>query len=49
MNSTIDSQLYGYTGRLLRVDLTEGKVSIEKVAPELLRKFPGGDPWDADT
>jgi len=34
--------LYGYTGRLLRVDLTEGKVSTEKVVPELLRKFLGG-------
>ena len=42
MNSTGDNRLYGYTGRLLRVDLTEGKVSTEKVAPELLRKFLGG-------
>ena len=42
MSSTVGNQLYGYTGRLLRVDLTDGKVSIEKVAPELLRKFLGG-------
>ncbi|UCD54109.1 MAG: aldehyde:ferredoxin oxidoreductase, partial [Dehalococcoidia bacterium] len=42
MNSTGDNQLYGYAGRLLRIDLTEGKVSAEKVAPELLRKFLGG-------
>ena len=40
MNSTIDSQLYGYTGRLLRVDLTEVKVSaaIEARSDEV-------DPW----
>jgi len=42
VNSTIDSQLYGYTGRLLRVDLTEGKVSVEKIKPEILEKFLGG-------
>lgn len=38
----MDSQLYGYTGRSLRIDLTEGKVSTEKLAPELLRKLLGG-------
>lgn len=42
MNSTGDNKLYGYTGRLLRIDLTEGKVSIETIAPDLLRKFLGG-------
>ena len=42
MNPTGDNQLCGYTGRLLRVDLTEGEVSTEKIAPELLRKFLGG-------
>ena len=42
MSSTVGNRLYGYTGRLLRVDLTEGKVSTEKIAPELLRKFLGG-------
>jgi len=42
VNSTGDNKLYGYTGRLLRIDLTEGKVSIETIAPDLLRKFLGG-------
>ena len=42
MNPTVDGQLYGYTGKLLRVDLTKGKVDVEKVDPELLRKFLGG-------
>jgi aldehyde:ferredoxin oxidoreductase len=42
MNPTVDGQLYGYTGKLVRVDLTDGKVNVEKVAPELLRKFLGG-------
>ncbi len=41
-NSTAKKQLYGYTGKLLRIDLTGGKVSTEKIAPELLRKFLGG-------
>ncbi len=40
MNS--GNQLYGYAGRLLRIDLTKGKVSVETVAPKLLRKFLGG-------
>lgn len=42
MNPTESSELYGYTGRLLRIDLTKGKVGSEKVASELLRKFLGG-------
>lgn len=42
MNSTEGNQLYGYAGRLLRIDLTDGKVSAEKVDPDLLRKFLGG-------
>ena len=42
MNPTVDGQLYGYTGKLLRVDLTKGEVNVEKVDPELLRKFIGG-------
>jgi len=40
MNSV--SQLYGYAGRLLKVDLSKGKVSVEKVKPEILRQFLGG-------
>ncbi len=39
MDST---QLYGYAGRLLRIDLSEGKVIIEETKPEILRKFLGG-------
>ena len=42
MNPTGSSELYGYTGRLLRIDLTKGKVGSEEVASELLRKFLGG-------
>ena len=34
--------LHGYTGKLLRVDLSEDKICVEEVAPELLRKFMGG-------
>ena len=42
MNSTRDQQLYGYTGRLLRIDLSKEKVTVEKIEPEVLRKFLGG-------
>ena len=42
MDSTERGQLYGYAGKLLRIDLSEGKVSVEKIAPEVLRKFLGG-------
>jgi len=36
------TQLYGYAGRLLRIDLSEGRVSTEKTQSEILRKFLGG-------
>ena len=36
------TQLYGYTGRLLRVDLTNEKVSFEEIKPEILREYIGG-------
>ena len=39
MDST---QLYGYAGKLLRIDLSTGKVSTEETQPEILRKFLGG-------
>lgn len=42
MKSTTYSQLYGYAGKLLRIDLTEGKVSFEKIKPEVLKEFLGG-------
>jgi aldehyde:ferredoxin oxidoreductase len=32
----------GWTGRCLRVSLTEGKHTIEKIEPELLKRFLGG-------
>ncbi len=35
-------QLYGYAGRLLRVDIGSGKATREKLAPEVMRKFGGG-------
>ncbi len=34
--------LFGYTGKLLRIDLSKEKVSIEEINHELLRKFMGG-------
>ena len=34
--------LFGYTGKLLRVDLSNEKVSVEEINHELLRKFMGG-------
>lgn len=42
MNSTGHVQLYGYAGKLLRIDLSEGKVSFEETKPEILRRFLGG-------
>ena len=36
------SRPHGYVGRLLRVDLSEGKFSVEVTQPEILRKFIGG-------
>lgn len=34
--------MYGYTGRCLRVNLSEEKHSVEEIAPELLTRFVGG-------
>jgi len=34
--------LYGWTGRLLRINLTKNKVSIQKIDQEILYKFLGG-------
>ena len=34
--------MYGYTGKLLRIDLSAGKVSVEEMEPGILRKFLGG-------
>jgi len=49
MNLTESGQLYGYAGSLLRIDLSKGKVSVEKTDPEILRKFLGGVGYGAKT
>jgi aldehyde:ferredoxin oxidoreductase len=36
------TQLYGYAGKLLRIDLTNEKISVEEIKPEMLREFLGG-------
>ena len=35
-------ECYGYTGKLLRIDLSQEKVNVEEIKPEILRKFIGG-------
>ena len=35
-------QLYGYAGKLLRVDLTRGRISEEALDEETARKYIGG-------
>jgi aldehyde:ferredoxin oxidoreductase len=34
--------MYGWHGRLLRVDLTNQKVSIETIDPKILKDYIGG-------
>jgi len=36
------SQLFGYSGKLLRVSLSKGEVSTEETQPAILREFLGG-------
>ncbi|MFC2059188.1 aldehyde ferredoxin oxidoreductase family protein [Chloroflexota bacterium] len=36
------SPIYGYNGRLLRIDLTEGKINVETLDESTLRKYVGG-------
>ena len=36
------SSLFGYTGKLLRVNLTDEKIAVEEISHEILRKFMGG-------
>ena len=38
----VSNILYGYAGKLLRIDLSREKVSIEKLQPDMLRKYIGG-------
>jgi aldehyde:ferredoxin oxidoreductase len=42
MGSEKYTKLYGYTGRLLRIDLSDGEVSIEEIEAEVLSKFLSG-------
>jgi len=35
-------KLYGYTGKILRIDLTREKISEIEIEPEIYRKFLGG-------
>src|SRR3989304_2851517 len=37
-----ENQVYGYNGKVLRVDLTGGKSTAEKIDTGLLRKYVGG-------
>jgi len=39
--------LYGYTGKILRVDLTTGNISSEETDAELTQKFVGGSGFGA--
>lgn len=40
--------MHGWAGNRLRVDLTEGKATIEKLEPEYLRKWMGGRGLNSD-
>ncbi|HBC94238.1 MAG TPA: aldehyde ferredoxin oxidoreductase [Pelotomaculum sp.] len=40
--------MHGWAGNRLRVDLTEGKATIEKLTPEYLRKWVGGRGLNSD-
>jgi len=42
MGSLGNERLYGYTGKLLRIDLTSGEISEEATDPKALRKLLGG-------
>ena len=42
MGSRDKVDLYGYMGKLVRIDLRKSKVSIEHMKPEMLREFGGG-------
>ena len=34
--------MYGYAGRVLRVDLTTGKTRVEKLNVDIAKKYVGG-------
>ncbi|MBO9371586.1 MAG: aldehyde ferredoxin oxidoreductase, partial [Chloroflexi bacterium] len=37
--------MYGWNGRILRVNLTTGETSVEEVDPRMARDFIGGRGW----
>jgi len=38
----VQKELYGYTGKLLRIDLSSGTSRVEELDPEMLRAYIGG-------
>jgi aldehyde:ferredoxin oxidoreductase len=34
--------LFGYAGKILRINLTTGKITVEKLALETAKKYVGG-------
>jgi aldehyde:ferredoxin oxidoreductase len=38
----MSSKLYGYAGKLLRINLTDGSVKVEPPSREVIRGFIGG-------
>ena len=34
--------MYGYVGKMLRVDLSSSKISVEELAPSFVEKWVGG-------
>jgi len=41
--------MYGWTGKILRIDLTRGNCSVEDLPPELARNYIGGQIGRAGT
>ena len=42
MSASSEGQLYGYAGKLLRVDVSNEKVKVDAPDPEMLRAYIGG-------
>ena len=43
----MDKLVYGYSGKQLRISLDSGKVSVESINPQVLRKYIGGPGYGA--
>jgi len=43
----MDKLVYGYSGKQLRISLDSGKVSVESINPQVLRKYIGGAGYGA--